>query len=365
MQNNVGRGNFFRKKKSRVLKNVEGLFLKAREKMVTEPAQYLGEMDMVYAKKIRDYLKRKYQVAPSEELQKVIQTYEVYIIGDRIQKDFKKKFFSWLVGRGDQITRRNTGFPLVPEWGWRHIPEIKLVIEETIDILVDTKHGLLRLLETGPLNFEEAYIYFRFTVDIDWMLNANEYFFLNYLDFDRLDAIVPVVDELENTLQLNEEGLMPDPVGQPLPPQEPLEEIDDNQGGNASVSGSDTDEVDEIPPPIEEEPVAEAPLPPAAPAVEEVPLMDRVRAHVLDDREYEILDQALGRVNVADRLPNIEAIIEDGLDLKVKPSKKTSKAYNAYKRSLKTRYRNYYGIKKGLRNYNGKYRVRNKKNEDE
>jgi hypothetical protein len=312
-----GLGNIFKRKRKDVMRHINMFYKETTKNLKVDPANYLSQMQIEDAKKIRDYLKKKYDNTQSEELLRIINTYDVYLLSDAVPKQFKKKFFSWLVGRGDETVRKNTGFELKPDWGIRHIPEIKELITEMVDIIIDTKHAIQRLSITGPLNFEESYYYFRFLVDVEWMKSSNQYFFVNFLDFTQWDNLSNAADLLVQDAP--DENIL---IDQPPEEEEYVGEWELPSPPSPYANGQEFGELD------------------VAPAVPEQSLF------FVPPPEPEPKENFIPRDELVKALPNIETVIEEGIDLKIRPDEKKQTAYGVYKKSLKRRYHNYYGIRR-------------------
>lgn len=100
--------------------------------------------------------------------------------------DATKDFFAWLLGKGKEEHHRNTPWYRDPQM--LHLKDVQEWIDGFADIFAESKAELIKLAWKTPQNLDEAWLYFKFIVNSDWMKREDRFFWVDLVNLQEEKA---------------------------------------------------------------------------------------------------------------------------------------------------------------------------------
>lgn len=100
--------------------------------------------------------------------------------------DATKDFFAWLLGKGKEEHHRNTPWYREPQM--LHLKDVQEWIDGFADIFAESKAELIKLAWKTPQNLDEAWLYFKFIVNSDWMKREDRFFWVDLVNLQEEKA---------------------------------------------------------------------------------------------------------------------------------------------------------------------------------
>lgn len=88
-----------------------------------------------------------------------------------------KNFYAWLLGKGREEDHRRTPWGRRPEMV--ELDDVREWLGSFIDVMVDTKTELTKLAWKTPQNLEEAWLYYKFLIHMDWVKEDDALLFVD------------------------------------------------------------------------------------------------------------------------------------------------------------------------------------------
>lgn len=94
--------------------------------------------------------------------------------------DVTKNFYAWLLGKGIEEDHRRT--PWYREQALLELPDVQEWIDGFSDVLSETQNELIKLAWKTPQNLEEAWLYYKYVVHMDWMQKEDRFFWVDMVN---------------------------------------------------------------------------------------------------------------------------------------------------------------------------------------
>lgn len=91
---------------------------------------------------------------------------------------YKRDFLAWLMGKGKEEDHRRTPW-YRDDWMLRHLDDVRNWVETFVDVIYETELAMIKLALNGPTNLQEAEIYYKYLVNLDWMRRDDKFFFVD------------------------------------------------------------------------------------------------------------------------------------------------------------------------------------------
>lgn len=124
--------------------------------------------------------------------------------------DATKDFFAWLLGKGKEEHHRNTPWYREPQM--LHLKDVQEWIDGFADIFAESKAELIKLAWKTPQNLDEAWLYFKFIVNSDWMKREDRFFWVDLVNLQEEKAKLgggltkEEIDESRPYMETTEDG---------------------------------------------------------------------------------------------------------------------------------------------------------------
>lgn len=94
--------------------------------------------------------------------------------------DITKNFYAWLLGKGVEEDHRRT--PWYRDQALLELPDVQEWIDGFNDVLSESQNELLKLVWKTPQNLEEAWLYYKYVVHMDWMQKEDRFFWVDMIN---------------------------------------------------------------------------------------------------------------------------------------------------------------------------------------
>lgn len=94
---------------------------------------------------------------------------------------YKRDFLAWLMGKGKEEDHRRTPW-YRSDWMLRHLDDVRAWVETFVDVIYETESAMIKLALNGPTNLQEADIYYKYIVNLDWMRRDDKFFFVDMVE---------------------------------------------------------------------------------------------------------------------------------------------------------------------------------------
>lgn len=94
---------------------------------------------------------------------------------------YKRDFLAWLMGKGKEEDHRRTPW-YRDDWMLRHLDDVRAWVETFVDVIYETESAMMKLALNGPTNLQEAEIYYKYIVNLDWMRRDDKFFFVDMVE---------------------------------------------------------------------------------------------------------------------------------------------------------------------------------------
>lgn len=94
--------------------------------------------------------------------------------------DATKDFFAWLLGKGKEDHHRQT--PWYRDQALLELPDVQKWVDGFADIWTESVDELKKLAWKTPQNLDEAWLYFKFIVQTDWMKREDRFFWVDLVN---------------------------------------------------------------------------------------------------------------------------------------------------------------------------------------
>jgi hypothetical protein len=122
--------------------------------------------------------------------------------------DATKDFFAWLLGKGKEEHHRRT--PWYRDQALIELDDVRAWIDGFADVFTESANELKKLAWKTPQNLDEAWLYFKFIVQSDWMQREDRFFWVDLVNLmeekaklgggltkEELDKTRPMVQEVQ------------------------------------------------------------------------------------------------------------------------------------------------------------------------